>query len=577
MNSLFDRADEPPKASPPARSGPPAPPWKRPKESHAMRDYQARAVAHIGDNLAENGSTLLVMATGLGKTVTLAHAIKRHAGGKRAMVIAHRQELIEQNARTIGAVLGEPCDIEMGDRHADLPGMPKARVIVASKDSLHEKRLARFNPAEFGMLVDDEAHHSVAASYRAIHAHFKGVPHLGVTATPDRTDEEALGQVFGSVAMVYDIVAGIGDGWLVPIRAHTPFVTDMTLDEARTVAGDFNQGDLAQIMERDKVLHEVASSVVAECGNRRAIIFTASVRQAELLSEILNDYKPGSARWVSGETDREKRAYDLSEHRAGRFQFVLNCAVLTEGYDDPGCSMIVMARPTKSRSLFAQMIGRGTRTLPGLVDGLATAEERREAIATSAKPNLRVLSYTGNCGRHKLITPADVLGGEYPDEVVQMAAESMRDGEQDVAAALVAAKERRLKEIESSAAMVEYRAELSARAKIVALAKYMLKEEDLFDAAVPMPGRERTWRTGKSPTEKQLDVLEAAGFDRVDCDRLSRVECSRLIGEVIARRARGLATLKQARALERRGYKNAGEMTFAEAGAALNRLYGDRR
>jgi len=95
MNSLFDQTGVPPNA-PIAHSGPPLPPWKRPKESHAMRDYQARAVVHIGDNLVENGSTLLVMATGLGKTVTIAHAIKRHAGGKRAMVIAHRQELIEQ-------------------------------------------------------------------------------------------------------------------------------------------------------------------------------------------------------------------------------------------------------------------------------------------------------------------------------------------------------------------------------------------------------------------------------------------------------------------------------------------------
>lgn len=536
-----------------------------------LRDYQSRAVANIGRCLAESKSTLLVLPTGCGKTVVFAHAIKEHCAG-RAMVIAHREELITQNAKTIGSVLGQPCDIERADQHADLHTMHgKAKVVVASKDSLHPKRLERFDPSEFGMIVTDESHRAVAQSYRRIYDHFKNVPHLGVTATPDRLDEEALGQIYGSVAMVYEIADAIKDGWLVSVRARTVVVHDLDLSDVSTTGGDLNQGELAEQLERERSTHEMAASITKECDDRRAIVFAVTVRQARRMAEILNDYKPDCARWVSGETPTEERRQTLAAHKRGECQFMVNVGVLTEGYDDPGVGMIVVARPTKSRALFAQMLGRGTRALPGVVDGPETAELRKRAIAESEKQDLLCLDFTGNCGRHKLITPADVLGGAFPDEDRAAVSLAMQAGIVDVDDELERARAAR-KNQGSKADQALY---LSSKNRIVALASYMLKPEDLFDVEFT-PGRERTWLMGKAPTDPQLDALERAGFKRADCERMSRTECSRLIGEIILRRQQGLCTLKQARCLSQRGVKNAGRLTFEQAREHLDRLYGSR-
>lgn len=557
--------------APPAHRPCPAPPPPAKRHSHAMRDYQRRAVDRIGLCLKEEKSTLLVMATGCGKTVCIAHAIKAHCPG-RALVIAHRQELIYQNAKTIEAVMDEGCAIEMGDVRADLNAI-KRKVIVASKDSLHEKRISRFNPSEFDLIVTDECHHSPSDSYRDVYKYFAGVPHLGVTATPNRLDEAALGQVFSSVAMTYEISDAINDGYLVPVLAYTAYVGELNLVKVKTTAGEFNQGELAQQMENEQVLHKVALTVTEKSENRRAIIFTVSVLQAEMLVEVLNDYKEDSARMVCGTTPIEQRQGIIRAHKANEFQYLVNCAILTEGYDDPGCSMIVIAKPTKSQALFSQMIGRGTRALPGIVDGLETPGERKSAIAASDKPNLLVLDFTGNCGKHKLASCADALGGNYPDEDIEAAAAMMRDGEADVSECLEKARQDRVSASEEIQHSIE---ELKARrARIITMAKYLLEPADLFDGDVVM-ARERDWGKGKPPTDPQLDTLERAGFARVDMESLNRQQCSRLIGEVITRRMKGLSTLKQCRALAKRGI-DAKAMSFAQASAEMDRLYGGRR
>lgn len=542
-----------------------------------MRPYQERAVRSIGLMLADNPSTLLTMATGLGKTVCIAHAIREHCKG-RAMVLAHREELVNQNARTIGAVLGEPCDIEMADRHADLGGlMDRARVIVASKDSLHERRLARFDPAEFGMVVVDESHRAIAASYTRVIDYFRSAKLLGVTATPNRHDGSALGQVFATSAMIYGIADGIRDGWLVPIIAYSPIVTGLDLDDVRTVAGDLCESELAEKLERDRPVHEICTTSIERCGSRRALGFAASVRQSAMIADAMNHYHPNCARHLSGETPRDERAETLAAHRRGEFQFLWNCGLFLEGYDDPGLGAVIMARPTKSLPLFTQMVGRGTRPLPGTVDadeshaGAADAGWRTGRIADSEKPNLLLLNFTANCSRHKLITPADVLGGAYADEDREAAAAMIGDGETDVGSALERARIAR-EESGPRALREEF---ARARARIVASATYLLKEEDLFDSAFT-PGRERTWLTGAAPTEKQIATLERHGFAREDVVRLSKNECSKLIGGIAMRVQNGLCTIKQAAHLKRRGHKNADTYTFEQARQALDRLYGAR-
>jgi hypothetical protein len=145
-----------------------------------------------------------VLPTGCGKTVVFAHIIKQFGSRGRALVVAHREELIDQAAAKIQAVTGEVPDIEMADRHADVHMFRRAGVVVASVQTLlSDKRLHKFRPEDFTLIVTDEAHHATASSYRRIYDYFAQNPkcqHVGVTATPDRADEEALGQIYDSVA-----------------------------------------------------------------------------------------------------------------------------------------------------------------------------------------------------------------------------------------------------------------------------------------------------------------------------------------------------------------------------------------
>lgn len=549
-------------------------PESRPQAPMVLRDYQRRAVDSIGRCLAASGSTLLVQPTGTGKTVVFAHTIKNVCpADKRALVLAHRQELIYQAARTIGAITGEPCAIEMAERHADLPGTRKARVVVASKDTLRAKRLQRFNPSDFGIVITDECHHATSDSYQNIYDYFKGVPHLGVTATPDRHDEEALGQIYNSVAMVYEIADAIDDGWLVPITARTAFIHGLELAGCRTTAGDLNASDLAAQLEQEKPLHKMAATMHELAEGRRAIVFTATVRQAAMLAEVLNDYEPDSARWVCGETQRDQRDSDLKAHRNGEYRWMLNCGIATEGYDDPTCDMIVVARPTKSRSLFAQMLGRGTRPAPGCVDGIGTPEERRASIASSPKPGCFVLDFVGNCGRHKLVGPADVLGGNYSDDDIEAASDAIRNGDVDVCEALEDARRGREARADAKAAEKEAAQLARNRARIMATAKFLLQEADLFgDSSGHHHGRERGWDVvrGKEPTQAQIDTLAKAGFVDEDVRMLNRSQCSKLIGEIIMRRTLGLCTIKQAHLLAKFGV-DASRMSFEEAGAMIGR------
>lgn len=164
-----------------------------------------------------------------------------------------------------------------------------------------------------------------------------------------------------------------------------------------------------------------------------------------------------------------------------------------------------------------------------------------------------------------------MLGGKYPDEDCEAASREMMDGETDVAEALERAQRTRLE----SGSVEEIRAYNTSRTRIVAQARYLLQEEDLFDGAFS-PGRERTWQHGKAPTENQIATLERHGFRRDDINRMSRNECSKLLGGIVLRVQGGLCTIKQAKYLASRGFKDADKMTFQEAKKHLDRLLGSR-
>ncbi|HOK67725.1 MAG TPA: DEAD/DEAH box helicase [Anaerohalosphaeraceae bacterium] len=536
-----------------------------------LRDYQKEAVERTLEEFRTHQSALTVMATGLGKTVYFSHVARHFVERGRIMVIAHREELVSQNANTLSSVCGIEADIEMADSYAMENEWLRSNLVVSSVQTQiagreEERRMCRFKPEDFSMLIIDEAHHATAASYRRVIEYYKRNPALrvlGVTATPDRADEMALGAIFETVAYEYGILDGIENGWLVPINQTCVYVQDLDFSEVRTTAGDLNAKDLAAVMEYEEALHGIAYPTIEIAGDRRTLVFAASVAHAERLCEILNRHKHGSASFVCGTTPKEYRREVFSRFRDGTIQFLVNVGVATEGFDEPGIEVVVMARPTKSRCLYTQMVGRGTRPLPRIVDCLRTAEERRAAIAASAKPSVEIIDFVGNAGRHKLVNTADILGGKYPDEVIELARETARKSGKPVD--MLSELQRAEREIAHRRRLAE---EAELRRKITAKAKYSVKRVDPFDLFDMVPHREPAWHKGRVPTQKQIEFLRRNG---VETEGMSFVHASQVISEILRRHKEGLCTLKQAKILKRYGYDSS-NISFEKASKIIDAI-----
>lgn len=518
-----------------------------------LRPYQHHASDCIFRTWEDNQSALLVFPTGLGKTVVFADVIRRMFP-KRAMVIAHREELVWQAQDKIRRITGLRTDVEMAKHRSGENLFNRASVIVSTIQTQTAGgdgggRMGKFDPAKFGLLIIDEAHHATASTYRRWLDYFKaGNPNikiLGVTATPDRADEEALGQVFGAVADDYEILDAIHDGWLVPIEQRMVTVADLDFSQVRTTAGDLNGADLARVMEAERVCQEIASASIEIVGSKRSLVFTSSVKHAEMTAEIFNRHRDGMAAWVCGKTDKDKRKQILSDFAAGRTQVVVNCAVLTEGFDDPGVEVIIMGRPTKSRSLYSQMVGRSTRPLPGIVDGenLDTPDQRKAAIASSAKPSCLIVDFVGNSGRHKLMTTADILGGKVSDEAIEKAvARAKKEGGNVRMDELLDEEEERIEQARL--------AEAARKARIVAKARFSSTSVNPFDVLQVQPVKPRGWDAGKTLSEKQRNLLTRQG---IDPDTMPYSQARQLIGAIVERFDKHLCTFKQAKILKKRG------------------------
>lgn len=388
---------------------------------------------------------------------------------------------------------------------------------------------------------------------------------LGVTATPDRHDEEALGQIFETVAYDYELPQAIVEGWLVPIEQRAVHVEGLDYSTIRTTAGDLNGADLARVMEYEDNLHRIASPTIELIEDRKTLVFAASVAHAERLCEIFNRHKADSARWVCGTTPKEERRRLVSDYAAGRFQVLCNVGIATEGFDDPSIEVVVMARPTKSRSLYAQMAGRGTRPLPGLVDGCETADERCLAIAMSAKPRLEIVDFVGNSGRHKLVSSADILGGNHSDKAVERAKKAAEEaGEEGRQVDM-------LDELDKAERELREEEERERRRKLRVAAIYSTSTVSPFDVLQVRPWKERGWDKGRAPSEKMTAFLERQG---IATQGLTFGQARQLIQEIIGRREQKKATFKQARVLRRFGYS--ADATFDEAKKLIDALAANR-
>lgn len=530
-------------------TGPITNPAPRRSKGHALRPYQEEARAAIHQEWQENQATLLVHATGLGKTEVACHVIADRLKYGKAMFLAHRMELVTQAAKRIHKLTGIEPAIEMAGRWAH----PNSRIVVSSIQTQvsgfnGDGRMTRFDPSDFSTIVQDEAHHSPAESFQRVLSYYtqnREARLLGITATPDRTDEVALGKVFDSVAHVYEIQDAIKDGWLVPVKTQMVHVTGLDFSNIRTTAGDLNGADLDAVMRYEETLHGMISPTLDISGNRKTLVFAVSVAHAERIAEIINRHKPGAADWVHGGTPKEQRRDVFDRYSRGAFQYLVNVGIVTEGVDIPGIEVVAMFRPTKSRALYAQICGRATRALPGVVDGIDDAEARRDAIAASPKPDCLVLDYVGNAGRHRLVHAADILGGKYDDEVVDRAnriLEQNTDSSMDVEDAL----EDAIEQIDE-----EKKKEQQRRARVTAKAKYQTTVIDPFGIVGAGHLREYGWDTAKPASDKQVALLKKWGINAVE---FSSKQASALIGRCIQRSKGGLATPKQLNVLVKAGY-----------------------
>jgi superfamily II DNA or RNA helicase len=519
-----------------------------------LRPYQRDAVEAIAREHETNRSTLLVMATGLGKTRVFAEAIHRQPG--RCLVLAHRDELVQQAKKRVEEIIGEYCGVEK----AELYGQGE-RVIIGSVQTLtREGRLSRYRPNEFALVVGDEFHHAPAPSWRKVLDYFAGAKVLGVTATPDRTDRLAMGTVVDSVAYVYDIADGIRDGYLCPIKCRSVLVEGVDLSGVKTTAGDLNQGQLDELFGVERALHGIAKPLLLGgveghdgplAGDRRTVVFSTSIATAILLTDVMNRYRPGCARVVHSEMDMDERRKNLRDYEDGVYQFVVNIGVLTEGWDSPQTSCIAIARPTKSRSLFTQMVGRGTR------------------IHEAKQSGLLVIDFTGNAGRHKLVSPHDILAGRYDDDVVERAKRiTADDPDIDILDALTRA-EKQLNDARLAAEMAAMRKRLQANVRA------RVSTVDPFAVLGVSKDAQDRWGGqfgARVATDKQLAMLERSKVPIPD--GLTAAQASALVGTIIQRRDKGLCTFAQAKTLRRYGF-DTDTLSMARATALITAIAGN--
>lgn len=370
-----------------------------------LRDYQEEAIQQVKREFEKgNNKQVIVLATGMGKTVIFSSLAKETIAKtkKKALVLAHREELLKQAKDKI--LRTDPTlkvNLEMADQHADPDDTDVVVASVATVGRANSKRIGKFNVEDFALIITDEAHHASASTYKNVYRHFgilkdependwnKDLLHLGVTATPNRMDNEGIDKIFNKVVYDYGIEKGIRSGWLTRIKAFR-INTKTDLSQIHKTAGDFNLGELAQAVNNDDRNGRIIKAYETIVPGKQALVFAADVAHTQELTKLfeLAGIKAG---YVIGATPKEEREQTLKDFYDKKLQVVVNAMVLTEGYDNEGIEAILMARPTQSGILFQQMVGRGTR----LADG---------------KDYLTVIDFVDNTYKQNLKTTASLLG-----------------------------------------------------------------------------------------------------------------------------------------------------------------------
>lgn len=506
-----------------------------------LRPYQEESKRAVF-NEWEQGilKTLLVLPTGTGKTIVFA-AITNDCvqKGERVLILAHRGELLEQAADKIKKSTGLECAVEKAEESCLNSWY---RITVGSVQSLmREKRLNQFDKHYFDTIIIDEAHHCISESYQRILDYFSDTKVLGVTATPDRGDMRNLGQVFDSLAYEYTLPKAIKEGYLSPIKALTiPLKLD--LSSVSTQAGDFKASEIGTAL--DPYLEQIAVEMTKYCVDRKTVVFLPLIKTSQKFRDLLNKHGFRAAE-VNGSSD--DRTEILKDFENNKYNVLCNSMLLTEGWDCPDVDCIVVLRPTKVRSLYCQMVGRGTRLSEG-------------------KTHLLLLDFLWHTERHELCHPANLIcespevsqkmtdnlseNSGYPVDIEQAAEQA----ESDVVAQREEALAKQLSEMKKR------------KRKLVDPLQFemSIQAEDLANY-VPSFGWEMM-----PPSDKQVKALEKLGIfpDQIE----NAGKATLLLDRLNKRREENLTTPKQIRFLEGKGFKHVGTWQFETARKLIDRI-----
>jgi superfamily II DNA or RNA helicase len=410
-----------------------------------------------------------------------------------------------------------------------------------------EKRREKFGPDYYDVIIVDEAHHAVSPSYRAVLDYFRKAKVLGVTATADRGDKRNLGEVFDCLAYTYSLPAAIRDGYLCKITALT-MPLKIELGGVSVTAGDFSAGEVGSAL--DPYLGQIADEIATQASDRKTVIFLPLIATSQKMRDILNR-RGINAKEVNGEsTDRASILQWFDQ--AGPGSVLCNAMLLTEGWDCPSVDCICVLRPTKIRSLYAQMVGRGTRLHPG-------------------KDDLLLLDFLWHSERHELCRPSHLICED--QEISRRVAEILAEDSQGAAVDLQEAVEQATgsAQEEREEALRRLLDEQKHRKKaLVDPLQYQMSIDPKEREYIP---DEHNLKELAPPSQAQLAALEAAGIfpDEITCSG----HASKLLDTVRLRRMEGLTTPKQIRCLEKYGFAQVGQWQFSQAKSLIDRIAGN--
>lgn len=503
-----------------------------------LRPYQIECVSKIEESFLEFNRVLVTLFTGAGKTIIFSEIANKYIkDGKKVLVLAHREELLDQAADKMMKFHGVDFTLIKSGKDYDESKMFQ----IGSVQSLcKEDRLNKFDKDYYGLIIVDEAHHCMADTYQVIFKYFKSAKILGVTATPNRSDGKKLAKFFEATAYEYKMEDGIRDGWLSSVIMRTGNV-NIDLSKVRTVAGDFIINELDDAITRE--FNKISKYIKSKLEHRkRILIFTPRIASAEVLAEVLK--RDGlNAEFVSGASKNRKEITE--KFKSGDIRIICNSMLYTEGFDCPEVDCIINLRPTQSKGLFTQMLGRGTRICDG-------------------KENVLYVDFLWKTDK-EIMTPCnlfaetDVLAKSMRDFLVMNANKSY---EMITLAQYIDLIMGGIKMMEG--ARMEWVVNIDKKAmKTYSMFAYLINDRKLLEYE-PTYYWEQLF-----PTSKQVEFLE--GKCGISCKFVTKGLASKIIDVIVKRIKDKKCTVKQMFFLAKNGiFDKASEISMEDAGKIMN-------